>query len=159
MGAVKHALALVVLTATACSGASGGDLAKSRTQYLVKAEAVCQKANAQQKALKTPTSVKELSPYVDAVVRIADTTATELLRLSPPKQDRAALDKHVFTPLKDQLDRGRAYADKVRAAARRNDVIELAKLLSDPPNKTAADLTWMRHYGFQECVDAADTSS
>ena len=159
MRPVKRALTLVVLAATACSGSASGDLAKSRTAYVLKAEAVCQKANEQQKALKTPTSVKELSPYVDAVVRIADQTSTALLKLSPPKKDRADLDRHVFTPLREQLDRGRAYADKVRSAAKHNDAIELAKLLSDPPNKTAADLSWMRHYGFEQCVEAADTSS
>lgn len=153
-----RALTLLLLTATACSGgSSSGGLVEARAAYVGKAEAVCAKANTEKKALKTPTSVKELSPYVDAVVRIADETATSLLALTPPAKDKADLDKHVFTPLKDQLSRGRTYAEKVRAAAKRNDAIGLAKLLSDPPNKTAADLVWMRKYGFSQCVDAADT--
>jgi len=164
MSAVKRAPSflslgcLLLVGAAACSGSSSGSLVKARTAYIVKAEAVCQKANDQQKALKTPTSVKQLSPYVDAVVRIADETSAALGKLTPPKKDKADLDKHVFSPLREQLAKGQAYADRVRTAAKRNDVIELAKLLSDPPNKTAADLSWMRHYGFQQCVDAADTS-
>ena len=158
MTPVKHALLLALVAAAACSGSSSGGLAKARTDYVVKAEAVCDKANREQKALTTPTSVKELSPYVDAVVRIADESTTALMEISPPAHDRADLDKHVFTPLHDQLVTARSYADKVRAAAKKNDAIELAKLLSDPPNKTRADLAWMRTYGFRACVEAADTS-
>lgn len=158
MRRVKHSLLLLLVAVTACSGSSSGGLAKARTDYLVKAEAVCDKANSEKKALKTPSSVKELSPYVDAVVGIADRSTTALLALTPPKQDRADLDKHVFTPLHDQLVLARGYADKVRAAAKKNDAVELSQLLSDPPNKTRADLAWMRSYGFRACVDAADTS-
>ena len=35
----------------------------------------------------------------------------------------------------------------------------LVGLLSNPPTDTTADLPWMKSYGFNECVKAADTSS
>ena len=159
MRRVRHALVVVPLIAvTACSGTSSGALQKARSAYLQQAEAVCQKGNDEQKTLKKPASATELSPFVDAVVRLADETTTAMLKLSPPKQDRAGLDQHVFTPLHTQLTALRAYADQVRAAASKHDSIALTKLLSDPPNKTAADLDWMRSYGFRQCVDLADTS-
>lgn len=156
---VRHVLVVLPLLAVAaCSGGSSGSAA-DKTAYLNKAEAICSKANTDQKALKKPASVSELSPYVDAIVRIADVSTTALLKLTPPSGDKAALDQHVFDPLHGQLVKLRDYADKVRAAARSKDQIALVKLLSDPPNKTAADLDWMRKYGFRACVDAADTSS
>jgi hypothetical protein len=151
-------IVLPLVAVAACSGSSSSDVAAKRADFIRQAEAVCQQANADQKALTTPTSAKQLSPYVDAVVKIADRSTTALLKLSPPKEDQKQLEQHVFTPLHEQLTTARDYADKVRAAAKANDQIELVKLLSDPPNKTTADLTWMRKYGFKECVAAADTS-
>ena len=156
---MKHALVVLPLLAVAACSGSSNSQAAAKADYLSKAEAICSKANADQTALKKPAAVTELSPYVDAIVRIADVSTTALLKLTPPSKDKAALDQHVFDPLHGQLVKLRDYADKVRAAARSKDQIALVKLLSDPPNKTAADLDWMRKYGFHACVDAADTSS
>jgi hypothetical protein len=156
---VKRSLAVLPLLAVAaCGGGSSSD-ATGKADYLDKAEAICSTAIADQKALRTPASATELSPYVDAIVRLADRTTTALLKLPPPGKDRADLDKHVFDPLHRQLVTLREYADKVRAAARSKDQIALVKLLSDPPSRTAVDLAWMRAYGFRACVDAADTTS
>lgn len=156
---MRAALAVLPLVAVvACGGGSSGSGA-SKAEYVKAAEAICLRANADQKNLKTPTSASELSPYVDAIVRIADESTKALRALHPPEGDKQALDQHVFTPLSGQLAKLRDYADKVRKASKDHDQIALVKLLSDPPNKTAADLDWMRSYGFKECVDAADTSS
>jgi hypothetical protein len=155
---VKPALAVLPLLAVAaCSG--GSSATAGRASYLEKAEAICTEAIAEQKALKTPATATELSPYVDAIVRLADETTTDLLRVPAPGKDKAALDRHVFTPLHGQLLSLRTYADKVRAAARSKDQIALVKLLSNPPSRTAVDLAWMRAYGFRSCVEAADTTS
>ena len=159
MSSVRPAVCVLPLLAlAACSGGSSG-AAAGRTEYLDKAEAICTKAIADQKALKTPASATDLSPYVDAIVRLADQTTAALLTLAPPTKDKADLDQHVFDPLHGQLVTLRRYADKVRAAARSQDQIALVKLLSDPPSKTAVDLAWMRAYGFRACVEAADTTS
>ena len=157
---MKHTLVVLPLLAVAaCSGSSSSDAEAVKTDYILEAEDICSKAIADQKALKSPTSATELSPYVDAIVRIADESTTSLQKLKPPSADKAALAEHVFDPLHGQLVKLRDYADKVRAASKSNDQVALVKLLSDPPNKTAADLDWMRRYGFRQCVDAADTSN
>ena len=155
---MKLLLVLPLVAVAACSGGSSSEVAAKRSAYVQQAEAICKKANADQSALKKPSTAKQLSPYVDAVVQIADRSTTALLKLTPPKEDQKALDQHVFTPLHTQLVAARDYADKVRSAAKANDQVALVKLLSDPPNQTAADLIWMRKYGFHECVTAADTS-
>lgn len=156
---MKRALLVVPLLAgAACSGGSSATAGASKADYLQKAEAICAKANADQKALKTPTAAEQLSPYVDAIVKIADTNTTALAALTPPKRDAAALQSHVLGPLAGQLAKAKTYAAEVRRASDAHDMVALAKLLGDPPNKTVADLDWMRRYGFQQCVDAADTS-
>jgi hypothetical protein len=156
---VKRA-ALLVLPLLAVTACSGGDESKAsdKDAYLVAAEKICAKANADQKALKTPTGASGLSSYVDSIVAIAEESTTALSKLTPPEDDKAGLDEHVLVPLQGQLEKAKQYAVDVKAASAKNDNVALIKLFSDPPNKTVADLSWMRSYGFRECVDAADTS-
>jgi hypothetical protein len=151
-------LLLPLLIVGCSSSTKSDDAAKAKAAYLAKAEAICAKANVAQKALTTPTSPEELSPYVTGVVDIADTATTELDKLTPPPADKADLEAKVLKPLRDQLARGHEYATKVEAASKAKDNTALITLLGDPPNKTVADLTWMSGYGFRECVSAADTS-
>lgn len=150
----------VLLLVAACGGGSGGAVATgvSKADYLKAAEVICTKTNTEQKALKTPTAVEELAPYVARIVAIADEATTSLQALTPPSGDVAALTQKVFTPLREQLVAGHAYADQVAVAAKAKDNKALVTLLSNPPTKTKADLRWMKDYGFKECVDAADTS-
>ena len=155
---MKRVLVLVSLLSLTACGSGDDNTLSAKDDYLIKAEAVCAKANSDQKALKTPTGSGELSAYVDAVVKVAETSTTALSALTPPDKDKAALQEHVLGPLQGQLVKAKAYADAVRKATKDNDNIALIKLFGDPPTKTVADLAWMRSYGFRECVDAADTS-
>jgi hypothetical protein len=156
---VKRAMTpvLVLLLVTACSGKGSSTAAKA--DYIKKAEDICRKANTEQSALKTPTAVDGLSAYVSQVVDIADRATQGLKALKPPAGDAKALQEKVFGPLTAQLELGHAYADKVAVAVKAQDNATLIKLFADPPNKTKADLAWMRSYGFAACVDAADTSN
>lgn len=150
-------LAVLVLVA-ACSGGGGPSGGISKADYLRQAEVICAKANQQQSALKTPTAVEALAPYVAQVVAIADEAATALAALEAPKADQSDLTAKVLTPLKEQLVVGHAYADQVAVAAKARDNAALVQLLGNPPTKTRADLRWMKDYGFKDCVEAADTS-
>jgi hypothetical protein len=149
-------LALVAGCGGSTTAASGG---ASKADFVRQAEAICAKANADQKALKTPTELHALAPYVAKVVAIADTATTGLLALEAPRADKAELEAKVLGPLKGQLITGHDYADKVAAASKSSDQKALITLLGSPPTETKADLPWMKDYGFTECVKAADTSS
>lgn len=153
--------ALILLLATACSGGSSPTVAggPSKADYVRDAEKICAEANAKQKALTTPTSLPALSPYVSSVVAIADEATTKLAALTPPEKDKADLQTKVLGPLQSQLKDGHAYADKVAAASKANDVKTLGDLLTNAPTATRADLRFMKAYGFTECIDAADTGS
>lgn len=146
-----------LLLAGCGGGGSGGGVAK--TDYLAKAEAVCVKANADRKALPSPSGASDVAPYVRKLVDIAGRATTALAALSPPKADAAQLQAKVVGPLQAQLGDGQRFADDVEAAAKRNDNAALLGLVANPPNKTRADLPFMRKYGFKACVAAADTSS
>ncbi len=157
---MKHlALVLPVALAVGCGGGTpAAPVGVSKATYLTRAEAICAKANADQKALKTPSAIGELAPYVAKVVALADTATQAVGALEPPRADRADVQAKVLEPLKAQLVEGHAYATKVAAASRTGDQKALVSLLSNPPTGSKADLRWMRSYGFVECVKAADTS-
>ncbi len=156
---MKHPLLLVpVLLLTACGGGSADVGSISKADYLAQAEVICKKANTEQDALTTPTSIDALAPYVSRIVAIADEATTSLQKLEVPKADAAELQQKVLTPLQGQLSAGHAYADEVTKASKAGDNTGLVTLLSNPPTKTTADLPWMKDYGFDECVKAADTS-
>lgn len=149
---------VLVLSTLLVAGCGGGGDSAAKTAYLMQAEAVCARANADHKALKAPLAITELAPYVVQVVAIVDRAATQLQALSPPAADRTALEDHVFRPLRAQLVVAHAYAAQVQRAAKAHDQAALIRLLGDPPTKTRADLRWMANYGFSACVKAADTS-
>lgn len=152
---------ILLFAATACSGGSDAGLASgpSKADYVRDAEKICAEANAKQKALTTPTSLPALAPYVSRVVAIADEATTKLSALSPPVKDKADLEAKVLVPLASQLKEGHAYADKVAAASKANDVKTLGDLLTNAPTATRADLRFMKSYGFTECIEAADTGN
>lgn len=159
---MKHLLLAlpVVLVVTACSGGDDGkaDAAAARTAYIAKAETICTKANADAKALKPPQSAAQLAPYVAGLVAIANKASVQIKALTPPAADKADLQKKVLDPLEGQLKEGQAYAAKVAAAAAKKDDAALTQLTLNPPKGNAADLEWMKKYGFTSCVDAVDNS-
>jgi len=52
-------------------------------------------------------------------------------------------------------ERREAYAEEVKAAAAAGDGATLLRLVQERP-QTSADLDFMREYGFDQCVRAAD---
>lgn len=149
---------LPVLLLTACSGGSGSS-GVSKAAYLKKAEAVCTKAVTQQNALKAPASIPAFAVYVRSLVTIAQKTTESLAGLKPPDADKKALQDKVLTPLQEQLKTAQTFADNLEAATKKNDQAALNRLAANTPTKPKADLEFMRGYGFQSCVDAADTSN
>ncbi len=145
----------VVLVVAACGGGGSG---VSKADYVKKAEAICSKANKDVDALSVPTDPAGLPAYVKGVVDIADTATTELADLEAPSKDEPELKKRVLEPLRTQVVQARDYSLKVRRAVDSHDQVTLARLIANPPTETKADLSWMRSYGFKECVKAADTS-
>ncbi|MGB8652478.1 MAG: hypothetical protein WCD35_17660 [Mycobacteriales bacterium] len=145
----------VLVLLAACGGGGGA----KKADYLKKAEAICSKANTDQDALTSPTAVADIPPYIDKVLALADQATSDLKALEVPKGDKAELDKRFLVPLSKQVEEGRTFGEKVTAAAKTKDNATLTKLISHPPLATKADLTWMKRYGFKECVKAADTES
>ena len=127
--------------------------------YVDEAEVICAKANADQKALTTPTGVAAFAPYVTKVVAIAEQATTGVAALTPPPADKAELQAKFLGPLQEQLRDAQTFAADIEAATKGNDQAALLRLAGNPPTKTRADLTFMEGYGFDACVQAADTSS
>jgi hypothetical protein len=156
---VRHLLLVLPITlVVGCGGGGTSATGVTKAAYLKQAEAICAKAVVDRKALKPPTSITELSPYVTKVVALADTTTKAIGALEPPKADKADLQAKVLAPLNTRLVEAHAYAAKVATAQKKNDQLALVTLLGSPPTVPKEALTWMRSFGFVECVKAADTS-
>jgi hypothetical protein len=157
---MKRAVVLLLLVA-ACGGSSGGKGDGGKAAYLASAETICTKANADLVTAKKeqPTALAAIPPYVHRIVEIARKNVVALTALTPPAGDAADVKAKVLDPLRVQLTEADAYATKVDTAAGAKDQVTLFALVTNPPTKTLADLAWMRSYGFEACVTAADTGS
>jgi hypothetical protein len=154
------ALVLPMLLATACGGGSGtASAGVSKKAFLAQAESICAKANVEKKALKPVSGATDFSRFVTELVALADRATTALAAVPEPTADKADLTKHVLAPLQKQLTEAHTYSAAVKKASDAHDLTKMASLAASAPTKPQADLTWMRGYGFKQCVDVADTSS
>jgi hypothetical protein len=147
--------ALIVLPALLLSLAGcGDDLEERRADYLERAEAVCADSNAQARELGSPASVADVPRFAEAAVALVRATVDGLEALEPPEEDRAEVQQKVLEPLRDDVGTAEEYAGQVTAAAEANDIPTLLTLNDERPT-TSADVDFMRGYGFEECVTAA----
>lgn len=156
---MKRVVAAVLLV-TACGGGGSGGSSEKKA-YLDKAEAICERANDQLEEAKKsqPTSSAAVSGYVKKLVDIAGSNLDGLAELQPPADDRSDIDGKVLQPLRTQLEAARAYQGEVDAAVAAKDNATLLRLVQNPPTQTKADLAFMKEYGFDACVTAADTAT
>jgi len=149
----RTCLVLPLLLLAACGGSDG----LSKSDYVAKAEALCKKANDDIDALTTPSDLTDIAPFLDKLIATADQTTDELVALDAPKDDKADLDKKFLQPLRKQVEQGRTWAADIKTAAAAQDQAKIGQLLGNAPTMEEADLTWMKDYGFTECVETAET--
>jgi hypothetical protein len=154
-------LVLPLVLVAACGGgeakARGSDEAAAKAAYLKKTEPICAAANAAKKALVAPTGVNDLVPYAKKVVDLSEKVTAEVAAVTPPEADKKDIQAKVVGPLQAEVAGGRDFIKKLEAAKAAGDLTAISNLLADPPTKTRAELTFMKDYGFVDCVVAADT--
>lgn len=148
-------LPLAVLPLVACSGGDSGDSLKDRrAAYVKQAEAVCKDANDKAAALQTPSSVAAVPAFADQGLQLVRSTVERFAAVQPPKEDAAEISAKVTDRLKADEATVATYVDQVKAAAAANDNAGLLRLVQNRP-RTTADVAFMRTYGFDQCVKAA----
>lgn len=150
--------ALVLLPVLLLAGCGSDVDPAVKERYIADAEKICERAVAEQKKLPAPLGVADFQPYVTKTVAIVDRVFADLKALSPPEGDADELNEKVFTPLGEQLAVAKEYEAKVKAAVKAKNQPEIIALIGNPPTETKADLRFMKRYGFDICVKAADTS-
>lgn len=143
-------LLLPVVVLTACGG---GDR-NAKAAYVEQATIVCEQARSDIAALSQPTMATGFGPFVGQSVAIAAKAQQDLAALTPPEPDRAELESKVLDPFAAFVVDGKAFAERVNAAAA--DQIALLALLSERPTPDDVDLDYLRAYGLEACADAID---
>ena len=167
-GVTRRALVLpaLLLALTACTGGEGGGTTTAedteptpsyeqvREAYVSDATEVCERADADLRALEAPTAPEDFAPYVADTVAIAERAHSELSGLAPPERDRAELEQRVLQPLAVLVEDAREYSTRVQAAG--DDQAQLLPLLAEQPTAEGIDLEHLRSYGLQACADAIE---
>ena len=156
---MKRALVVLLLVA-ACGGGPEDDQQSPRETYVQAAEVICANANRElaEATKQRPAAIDAIPPYVGRIVEIARKNVTSLGSLIQPGPDAADLNAKLLDPLREQLEVAERYEADVAAAAKAKDSAAVLRLVTAPPTETRADLAWMRSFGFEECVTAADTA-
>lgn len=142
--------ALLLSTALLLTACGGGD--DEKAAFVAEATAICERAQKESQALKTPTAAAQFAPYADGIVRIAEQAQQDLEALALPEADRADLESRVLEPFADVVAEGQAFAKEVRAAG--GDQAKLLPLLGKVPDSGEVDLEYLRDYGLGTCADA-----
>lgn len=140
---------LLLTTALLLTACGGGE--DEKAAFVAEANAVCEKAATDSKALRSPTTPAEFAPYADGLVRVAKQAQADLAALTPPEADEPELRSKVLEPFADVVAEGEAFAKKVRAAG--GDQAKLLPLLSQVPDSGDVDLEYLRTYGLETCAD------
>ncbi|MCW2716108.1 MAG: hypothetical protein JWN88_3155 [Frankiales bacterium] len=133
----------------------GDDAARGpdpKTAYVERATAICDDANKQFGGLTAPTTPAGFAPYAESTVAIVEKAQVDLAALTPPEQDRAALQSRVLNPFAAVVTEAKAFVGKVRAAG--TDQAQLLPLLSQIPRTDGIDKEYLRTYGLGACADA-----
>lgn len=148
---MRRALLLLPFLLLPACGDDGADI---KAAYVSDAAAVCDTAVEEFEALSTPTTPEGFAPYADSVVGIIEKAHAELAALTPPEDDREALEQRALDPLEDLVAEGEEFADEVRAAGA--DQAELLALLSQRPKVDGIDVEYLREYGLDSCAEAVE---
>jgi hypothetical protein len=149
MRALALPLTALVLVLPGCSD-DGGD---AKAEYVREGEHICEEAQEAFEAQTEPTSVEAVPAYIEEVLSIARTAATQFRALEPPEEDAAEIEERVLDPLDADLAAADEFAEEVSAAAQANDSAALIELVQNPPEPTV-DIAFVRDYGFETCAEA-----
>jgi hypothetical protein len=141
------AVAALLVLAAGCGGGGGERL--SRDAYVAKADAICRDAGTKRKALHAPSSIPQISPYVDRALPILDRARKELRALRPP----AVLDDEVASWL-DAVGQERDLLSDLRAAAEHRDIAKVRATGARGARVSARARALARSIGLVDCANS-----
>ena len=86
---------IVALGAAFVLAACGGEDRLSREEFQKQGNAICAKYDKQIDAVATPSSIEEVSGYVDKVVPLVEKEISEMKALKPPEEDQESFDRMI----------------------------------------------------------------
>jgi hypothetical protein len=154
---VAGMLMLVFLT-VACSGngGSGSGSRLTKTQYIAKADKICEAANKKTRALGAPTSTdpKVLAKYLQKNGTIISDAVDQLEKLQPPKADEQKINQLV-----DGLQKSASYFPALIKALKANDQQQLQQTAQQLQQASLQGQQIAQTYGFHVCAQSASATA
>jgi hypothetical protein len=141
---------LPVVLVAACGGSDG----LPKEEFVERAEALCSSANDALDNEPQPESPEQITPYFERLLTTAEETTTELEELAADQPDEEEISRIFLTPLRGQVEVLQGYLPKVEEAVQEGEQ-GLAEL--PEPELPEADASAMRDYGFDACLETAQT--
>lgn len=143
-------LLLPLLLLPACGGSDG----LPKDEFVAKAEAVCAKTNAALEDEKEPESPQEIEPYFSRQLKTAKDATEELEQLAADQPDEDQIRTIFLTPLRGQVEELETYLPRIAEAVEQGEQ-GLSEL--EEPDLPKADEAAMKEYGFDACLEVAQT--
>jgi hypothetical protein len=136
------AVAVLAVVPLAC-GTSG----LSKTAFITKGDAICQRLTAETSKVTEPTSQQGIADYLDQVLTLADRAKADMAKLNPPADGQKVKDA-----LLSSLDDTIAKARQARAAAAKGDMQAVQRLLGEAGKSAVRADKQAKAYGFTDCA-------
>lgn len=130
----------------------------TKAQFVSEADKICKKLDTvrlPQELTGLERRAKAVAKFRTQLLRVVD----RLLALVPPKADKAYLEKHFFTALRDDKKIVTVFFTRMEKALRKGDLVELAQLQNAAysVNVGFPSVEPLQKYGFRVCVPPPPT--
>jgi hypothetical protein len=142
-------LSLVLLSAC-------GDDGLPKDEFVAKAESICKQANDKLEAEPEIENPDEIAGYFRKLLDTADEATKELEELAADQPDEDEINEIFLDPLRGQVDELQDFLPEVEKAIEDKGAEALDEL--EEPDLPEADAEAMEEYGFDACVETANTN-
>jgi hypothetical protein len=147
-------LAPLATLALVLAGPGCGEKPLSKSEFIARADGICQEYDKKLEALPDPKSIEDIGKLADRVVPIVDDGIGELKALKPPDSLKDQVDRWIQLNEQDLED-----FENLRDAAKKGDVARTQTLAGEITRHEHETDAAARKIGLSECGNSATAGS